>query len=292
MKKYSVESIAEELRQLGLCLGDTVFVKADLMKVGYIKDAPRSGLLEALLRVIGSEGTLVISAFTESYFLPTLRPEHCFTAETLPNSGALARLIVQRPDAKRSAHPTNSFAAIGPKSDYILEGHDALSPSYLPIQKLIDKPSKCLSIGCVESSPGFTTTHWAQYLLNQSTQNVFSGLVGAYYMKDGVRNVFKRRDIGGHNPGAYKLYAHYVNKGLLRTGFVGDTYAVLGDTDALYKVDYEVMKDHPRYILCSDPQCFDCRATWWYNKRDMPRYFLWSFPKKLFKKFVLKFKKS
>lgn len=291
MKKWTIDLICDDLRAMGIKQGDVVFVKADVARIGYIKEAPRTGVLEALIRVVGPAGTVVISAFTPSYFLPTIKYDHCFFSDTPPNTGGLARVMVRHPDAQRSLHPTNSFAAIGPDADRILKGHDETAPSYLPMRQLIDLPSKSLVIGCVDTSPGFTTTHWAQFQLKQSVRNIFSGWVGSYYMRDGQRRLFKRGDMGGHNPGAYKLYAHYVSRGLLNTGRVGDAYAVWGDTRELYQVDLEVMKDNPRFILCSDPRCFDCRGTWLYNKRDMPLYYLFVFPRVVMGKLNL-FKKK
>lgn len=274
----TIEQLMQDLTALGIGRGDIILVKVDLVQVGLIKASPRTGFLEALFKVVGNEGTIVVSTFTTNYFIPFISKKDIFTINSPPNTGGFAKLILAHPDVVRSTHPTNSFAAVGPHSEHILQGHDASASSYLPIQKLIEIGAKCINVGCVSSSPGFTTTHWAQYVLGQSVQNILSGWLGAYYFENGQRHLFKRRDFGGHNPGAIRLYGHYISNGILKMGKVGNAAAVLGESAKLYEIDLKIMKEDPRYILCSSPTCFDCRATWLYNKREMILYFLFKFP--------------
>ena len=278
-KKFSLSMIEDHLRILGIQEGDVLLLKVDMAQVGLIEGRFKTGLLDALRNVIGPSGTLVISTFTENHFIPFIKKETVFTKETPPNTGLFARLMLDLQGCIRSEHPTNSFAAIGPDSARILEGHDATAPSYLPILRLMDKNSKCISIGCVHTNPGFTTTHWAQYVLGQSTRNILRGLIGAYFLDKGELKLFKRKDFGGHNLGAIKLYGDYIQHQLLRLGWVGNAYTAVIDTKKAYEVDLEVMRSNPRYILCNKPLCFDCRGSWLYNKRDMPLYYLRAIPR-------------
>ncbi|MSR88610.1 MAG: hypothetical protein EXS67_03035 [Candidatus Margulisbacteria bacterium] len=279
MHKFQLHDIEEQLRLLGIQEGDVLLLKVDMAQVGLIEGRLKTGLLDALRNVVGPSGTLVISTFTQNHFISFIKKDTVFTKETRPNTGVFARLILDVPGCIRSDHPTNSFAAIGPEASRILEGHNAMAPSYLPILRLMDQDSKCLSIGCVHSNPGFTTTHWAQYVLGQSTRNILRGLVGAYYLDKGDLKLFKRKDFGGHSTGAIKLYGDYIQHQLLRLGWIGNAYTAVIDTKKAYEVDLKVMGSNPRYILCDNPLCFDCRGSWFYNKRDMPLYFLRAIPR-------------
>lgn len=289
--KTTIVDIVRDLHSLGVREGDTLFLKVDPFKVGPIRESGTNrllvnGLLTALLKAVGEEGTLVISAFTRNYFIPLIKPENVFDIHSAPNTGALARQFVAHPNCVRSSHPTNSFAAIGPKADYVLEGHDETRPPYYPMAKLIDRPSKSLIVGCVDSNPGFTTTHWAQYLLGHSRRSILYSNMGAYYYRDGKKLLFRRKEFGGHNSGAVKLYYHYVSKGILRAGHIGRAYSVIADTAEAFRIDYEVMANDPRYILCDRKDCFSCRGTWLYNKRDWLPFYLTAAPMLIVKKLL------
>ena len=128
------------LRALGVRLGGVLLVHASLSGTGLAPAVVR----DALLDVLGPEGTLVMPAFT---------PENSDTSEhhrTLtaglteaekavhrarmpafdpavtpcPAVGALADCVRTTRGAVRSAHPQTSFAAIGPRARDLLTGHD------------------------------------------------------------------------------------------------------------------------------------------------------------------------
>lgn len=282
MPKITISSLVQDLRKIGVEKGDTLFIKADMVTIGFIKEAPKTGLLEALLEAVGPEGTLVISAFTRTYIKYLLKEDHVFTKESKPYTGLLSEVMLEHPNCIRSTHPVNSFAAIGKHAKYICEQHTPQSPSYQPIQTLAEMGSKCIIIGCVDTSPAPTTTHWAQYLLGQSKQNIRAGRVGIYYYDETqTKRKFIRKEIGGHNAGAYKLYAHYVSKQFLFSGYIGNAYSVIMDTKKCLDADLEAMKKDPTYILCSDPDCFSCRGTWFYNMKDWPLFYLRAILRKL-----------
>ena len=74
--------------------------------------------------------------------VPVFRKE-----ETPSYTGIIAEHIRNDSRAIRSNHPTNSYAAIGGKADYLLGDHDYNSPAYSPYSKLADINGKLLTIG-------------------------------------------------------------------------------------------------------------------------------------------------
>lgn len=281
-QKQTTETITNDLRKMGICEGDTLLIKADMVRVGLIKDDPKNGLLNALLNAVGPEGTLVISAFNDGFKLWKKNEDQVFTKDTKPNTGLLAEIMLQHPKCVRSTHPTNSYAAIGKHAHLICDPHTPTESAYSPIATLAELGSKCIIIGCVDTSPAPTTTHWAQYLLGQSSKNIFAGRVGIYYFdENNKKKLFIRKEIGGHNGGAHKLYSHYVSNKILISGTIGNAYSVVMDTKKCLDIDLNIMAKNPTYILCSNPDCFSCRATWFYNLKDWPMFYIRALLRKL-----------
>jgi aminoglycoside N3'-acetyltransferase len=168
----------------------------------------------------------------------------------------------------------NSFAAIGPKAEEILADHDASALTYLPMQKIIDLDGKMLVSGCVASSPGFTTVHYAQEVLGLSRRSLVRNKVRVYYRTDAGVRLFRKASIGGCSDGFSSFYSHYVAQEKLVTGLFGSAYSILIRARDAYALELELLRKNPRVALCANPLCLSCRATWLYNKRDMPGYWV------------------
>lgn len=274
-KRFSSKEIHENLHSLGVKRGDTLLIKVDAFSVGLIADNPRDGLLNSLIDYLGPDGTVVTPAFTKSYFLPFLNKEKkVFSITGTPNTGSFAKAMLKNANHKRSLHPTNSFIAIGKHAEKILIEHDHNSHSYHPLNIMMDLSSKALIIGCLDSSPGHLTAHLAQYDLNQSTKNIFKGLIGANFYKDNRLITFRRKDIGGHAHGASKFYKYYEENKAIMYGYIGNARTGISFMKDAYIIEKNLFANDPRFILCDDPLCFSCRFTWRYNMSSMPGYLI------------------
>jgi len=272
--KTTQAQIEQDLRNLGLEEGDTVFVKVDLGSVGLIRDNKRRGFLDALLNVVGPTGNVVAPTYTKTYLFPQIgREKKRFSTEIRHiNTGAFSKLVAKHKDALRSTHPTNSHACIGPDREELVGTQTPQTHSYLPVAKVVERNGKFLIVGCVDKSPGFVTTHLVQVDLGYASEHVFRGLAGAWYEEDGTWKLFLRRDFGGHNIGARKIYSYYLDRGVLGTGPVGNTTGVIIDGQVAYDIDTEVVSQNKKFLLCDDPGCFSCRVSWTYNLKDAPLY--------------------
>lgn len=136
-------ALATQLEALGLGAGDTVLVQASMRQVAP-RGAAAGTVIEALLDVLGTEGTLVVPTYTmwnsttsrvhreavaslsapEAFEYRMALPR--FDARTTPSSGmgALAEGVRTRPDACRSTHPQSSFAAVGRRARALTAVHD------------------------------------------------------------------------------------------------------------------------------------------------------------------------
>ncbi|WP_455354623.1 aminoglycoside N(3)-acetyltransferase [Streptomyces sp. SYSU K217416] len=132
-------ALAGDLRTLGLRAGASVLAHASLRGTGLRAASVR----DALLEVLGQDGTLMVPAFTaensasSSAHLAQIRGMTdeqirafranmpAFDPERTPSQGMgrLAEAVRTTPGAVRSAHPQTSFAAVGADARELLAEH-------------------------------------------------------------------------------------------------------------------------------------------------------------------------
>ncbi|MGJ0302833.1 AAC(3) family N-acetyltransferase [Aliarcobacter cryaerophilus] len=270
---FSIEKLKNDLIDIGVKKGDTLLIRADLGSIGRIETKKREDYVNIMLEAVGVEGTIIGLSFTDSFFIKKNK-NIIFDGTNKSNTGAFSNAMLNHPKAIRSAHPTNSYVAIGKNAKYILENHDENSGAYEPIRKIVELNGKMMLIGCVESSPGFTTTHLAEVDLGLHKRIIFPTLNGAYYKKEDQIKLFKRKDLGSCSSTFYKFYGHYVKNELLQQGYVGNAYSILIDANEAFALDLKVLKANPKITLCDNPSCMMCRARRWDNLKDMPIFFI------------------
>ncbi|GAA2252672.1 MULTISPECIES: aminoglycoside N(3)-acetyltransferase [Kitasatospora] len=181
---YGVDRLAEDLTRLGVERGETLLVQSSLRSIGPMADGPGT-LLEALRRVLGPEGTVVVYTATPENsntsrlaLAPTdgMTPEQSrayweakppFDRARTPTSkilGHFSELVRRHPDAVRSSHPQTSFAALGSQARELTRRHRWAGHlgQHSPVQKLYDRGARALLIGV----PVWCCTafHLAEYL--------------------------------------------------------------------------------------------------------------------------------
>jgi aminoglycoside N3'-acetyltransferase len=270
---FTVEQVKQDLVNIGVKKGDILLVRADLGNIGKLATKKREDYVNFMLDAVGEEGTIIGLSFTSSFFIKKNK-NIVFDGTNKSYTGAFANTMISHPKAIRSSHPTNSYVAIGKNAKYILENHDENSGAYEPIRKIIELGGKMILIGCVESSPGFTTTHLAEVDLGLHKRIIFPTLNRAYYKENDDIKLFKRKDLGSCSSTFYKFYGHYVKNELLQQGYIGNAYSILIDANEAFALDLKVLKANPKITLCDNPSCMICRARRWDNLKDIPIYFL------------------
>ena len=262
---YSKSNIINSLKHMGLKEGDICVVRAALREIGDIEGKRSLTVLDALLETVTDKGTIIALSFTNLYKLP-LSPKNkknIFTIKTPPYTGGFVLECLSRTNTVRSKHPSNSFCAIGKDAVDILKHHDEKSSSFEPIGEVINKNGKMLLIGNLYDAPGFTSVHWAQWLLGLSTQSKLQGQYGIKYIDvNGEQKLFVRKDFGGCSKGFAKFYNYYKEAGILSEGKIGDADCLLINLKDALAIELPLIKANPNFPLCENPACQSCRISW------------------------------
>lgn len=275
MQEITLKTLEDDFRSLGVKEGDIILGHAAVTAVGQID---REKIIEALLNVIGPQGTLVGLAYTNSgkRFPP-------FTLSTPSYAGAFPNMLLGYEHSKRSTHPQCSYVAVGKYAEEIVSNHNAHSGAYEPIRTMMNLGAKAIVLGCVSSCPGFTTTHLAEMDLGLHKRLIMPWLLftSKYIDENNQIKVFKRKDKGLCSKSYWKFYAYYVKAGVLKTGLIGEAFSILCDMKQSYSIEKTILKNNPRFNICESPNCFLCNAGRWDRLHYLPNFVIRYFFKRV-----------
>ncbi len=138
----TVDSLVEQFGTCGLRAGQTVLVHSSMSKLGWVAGGAQA-VIQALLKVLGDEGTLMMPTHTTQNtdpanwsnppvpgtWVPIIRAESpAYDPATTPTRGmgVIPELFRTWPGTVRSYHPIGSFAARGPNAVKITSDHQLL----------------------------------------------------------------------------------------------------------------------------------------------------------------------
>ncbi|MFI1988314.1 aminoglycoside N(3)-acetyltransferase [Actinoplanes sp. NPDC020271] len=132
------QTIAAALRALGVPRGGVLLVHSSLSSIGWVSGGSVA-VVQALLDVLGPDGTLVVPSLTtpnrdpsrwdppppESWWQDIRDSLPGFDPAITPSSnvGVITEQVRTWPGAVRSVHPQTSFAALGPRAAELMAGH-------------------------------------------------------------------------------------------------------------------------------------------------------------------------
>lgn len=212
------QSLAQDLRRLGLKPGMIVLVHSSLSALGWVNGGPVA-VIQALMDTLTTEGTLMMPAHSGDLSDPTSWSNppvpadwHQTIRETMPaynpritptrGLGRVAELFRTFPDVIRSGHPTDSFAAWGSKAADLIENHslDWGLGEGSPLARLYELDGHVLLLGAGHDSN--TSIHLAQYRVEDAYPTIKQG---APIMKNGERCWVEYQEIDLETDGFEKI---------------------------------------------------------------------------------------
>ncbi|MGH3879893.1 MAG: aminoglycoside N(3)-acetyltransferase [Actinophytocola sp.] len=236
-------TIAADLAALGLRPGDTVLAHASLSSFGWVCGGAVA-VVQALLDVLGSEGTLVVPAQT----MGNSEPRH-WTSPPVPEEwwpvirksmpafdpritpswgiGAIGEMVRQWPGAVRSNHPHASFAAVGGAAGELMAEHrlDSHLGEHSPLAALERAGARVLLLGVGFNS--CTAFHLAEYRV-PAPRTEFGGAV---LTESGDREWITYTDVATNSDDFTDLGETFENTGAVTKAQVGQAVTRLFDLD-------------------------------------------------------------
>lgn len=235
-------SVAADLVAIGLRPGDTVVVHASLRALGWVCGA-QVAVVQALLDVLGTEGTIVVPAQTmensdpKHWSHPPV-PEHWWPVirENMPGFdprftpsrgiGVVAEAVRTWPGAHRSDHPQASFAALGARAEELMAEHrlDSHLGEHSPLAALERVGAKVLLLGV-----GFdrcTAFHLAEYRVDAPLTEYGAAVVAGH-----TRRWVTWTDVATSSDDFAELGAAFELTGAVARGQVGLADSRLFDVD-------------------------------------------------------------
>jgi len=243
------ERIESDLRALGVQEGMTLLVHTSLSAMGWVTGGP-VGVIEALLEAVGKEGTIVMPAMSGDYSDPSRwqnppvppswwQPIRDHTPPFRPDvtptraMGRVAETFRGWPGAVRSCHPTDSFAAVGPMAEHLMEEHQ-LSYSFgdgSPLSKMCDAGGYSLLIGTLRN----TILHLAEARTPVEKKVIPRG---SPVIEHGKRVWKEYEDYDDHSDLFPSILSGYIEQGHGAKGMVGNAESYLLEQKTL--VDYGI----------------------------------------------------
>ena len=235
------EDIVLGLRGLGVKPGDLLQVHSSMKSFGCVEGGPEA-VIEALLEVVGPEGTVMMPTFNHG-------AAEVFDIKTTPSrNGLLTETFRMRPGVRRSLHPTHPYAAAGKYADWLTQGHLEAGTFGVdcPLGKLAQQGGYCLMLGV--GSDRCTAAHIGECKAQVHCIGWWRGQ-GKIRLADGSV-VVVATDVWRNGPCRIEwnpLEARMRERGLVRDAKIGDSHIMLFRAMDVINVAYEMT-----FELCPD----------------------------------------
>lgn len=253
----TVDSLAADLRALGVEPDETLLVHSSLGSLGWVAGGAQA-VVEALQRTVIPDGTVVVPTFTGQYSdpaawgnppvpdewvdgmperLPTFHPDVTPTR----SMGAVPECLRDDPDAVRSRHPEKSFCAWGGDAEPIVADHgfDEGLGEDSPLAAVYDRDGTVLLLGVGHGVN--TSLHLAEYRADIPTDRVRHR---APVLVDGERTMVEYGGIELSTDDFEVLGADFERTVGVERGRVGAGEATLLDLPALVDFGVDWFEEH------------------------------------------------
>ena len=260
------EEFKEKLQDLGIRKGDILMVHSALASLGPSEIAPRD-YNDMLLEAVGSEGTLLMPAFTNPYIYfegASFRDSKYRPAvENMPaNTGSLVNQLMTRPECCRDRHTTHAVAGIGRDAAELLAKQGPFDPPTglnSVWHELAPRKGKILFVGS-----GVACNTYLHYLETCLNLWYLGCAVIRYKNEKGFpQSALIEQHLGGCRDFYKGLKCKFNDRAIergLKIDFAPLGYAGLHLIDAaeLYRIGSELLTEDPALLLCDSEKCPFC----------------------------------
>lgn len=276
------DDLVNDIKSLGIKDGDTLFLRVSYKAIGKSENGPKT-FLDALLDVIGENGTLILTIFPKKY--PLIFKFFCRNKISSEGNlresrtGVMPKFALKYPFAMVSKKLTRPFVVIGKHAKYLTENHTNEKEGLWLLREALEKfDSKCLRIGG-DSLTG--TTHLAlDDMLRKYNYYQTCLLVGLYVKEND--EVKWQADTGSQfcRRGFRKIYDQLIYPNVSKIeGKIGNGYAIVTKMRDTIEKEREIFYENPKKILCDDPNCVKCRTTFSFSDRSNGKFIINQFIK-------------
>ena len=241
--------IVGQLRDIGVEPGDVLLVHTSFRAVRPIDDGP-TGLIDALIEVIGPQGTLVMPSWPG-------REDEPFDPSSTPaddDLGIVAQTFWRVPGVQRSDQ-FFAFAAYGPEAPHILQDPLPLPPHRpeSPVGRVHELDGKVLLLGVHHDAN--TTIHLAEVIANVPYRIEHQYTI----VQDGqpVSITYGENDCCCER---FRLVDGWLlSRGLLSTGYVGNAWSrLMRSRDVIDITIAQLARDPLLFLHEAGAGCSEC----------------------------------
>jgi aminoglycoside N3'-acetyltransferase len=259
LQRIGRAALANQIGAMGIEKGDTLWVHSSLSNLGFVDGGP-AAVVEALLDVLGPDGTLVMPCFYNS-FVCRDQGKPAFSRAISPASvGIIADTFRTWPGTVRSESPTHSVAALGPLQDRITTGHKGVTPYAHdgPFGILYEMDVKVLFLGCGLGPNSFLHAFedWKDmaYLTTEEVRATDDQgnpeIVAVDRVPMGHRDFYSGNDS--------KIARAMLDADIFQAGKIAMADVLLTTAQTMGNVVLPLLDSDPHILLCDEPDCKFC----------------------------------
>ena len=234
--------LQNSFKELGVGRGDVLVLQSSYKGCGEIEGGP-DGLIDALMDLLGPEGTLIMPAYNFTQWTSN----HYFDVlETPSEVGIITEVFRNRENVGRTAHPIHSLSVWGKYKEELVNiqcsksfGEDSV------FAKLIEYNALYSTIGLGSKMP-FLPCHYTEDILNVTYRRPkdFGGIYMDGNRKASLRVYSFRVRRNQKNP-VYEGHTYLLDKGKVKTYFNGDLVFCYARAKDYHQDFIEYIKEFP-----------------------------------------------
>lgn len=240
---YTKENLISDLEQMGLLSTDAVMIHSSMKAIGPVEGGGET-VIDALLEYF-SEGLVMMPAHTWAQMSEEYSTFH---PETEPACvGLLPNLLLKRPGAVRSLHPTHSIVAYGEEASEYIKGEENCTTPCTPggcWERLRHIRAKILLVGVTHIRNTFI--HSVEEVYQVPERFTAKPVAFQIVMPDGqLKEVAVYRHYNPHtahiSESYDKLSEAFYGTGAAKQVKLGDADCILCDAEQLFTVTGRVL---------------------------------------------------